>query len=187
MVRPAGGACSGCTVDAVRGRRVPPAAVHPAAADCEELRPGWLAQPVNALSCLAYVVAAAGTVAWSRRRTGHVGAPVVLYGAIVAANGVGGIAFHGPGDRTSRWIHDAALVGTWSAVAVLGTLGFGRLRHHPWLVGVGVATLAAGGVVDVMSRTGRPWCRPTSRLQGHALWHLLTAASLAALGTASFG
>lgn len=42
-----------------------------------------------------------------------------------------------------------------------------------------VAALAVGVVVFVLSRTGGPWCVPDSLLQGHAVWHLLTALALA--------
>jgi hypothetical protein len=31
-----------------------------------------------------------------------------------------------------------------------------------------------------VGRTASPWCDPDSLLQGHAVWHLLAAAALAA-------
>ena len=39
--------------------------------------------------------------------------------------------------------------------------------------------LALGAVANVLSRTGAPLCRPDSLLQGHALWHVLTAVGAA--------
>lgn len=137
---------------------------------------------------------------------------------MVAANGVGGIAFHGPGDRASHWLHDTALVGTLAAMAVeqvgpaLGVTGLAavglavrpdatnaaslagtvlvvgsevRRKHKP--TGRGGALLLAAAGVNVLSRTGRPWCRPASPLQGHALWHVLTAAAMAEWGSDVFG
>ena len=42
------------------------------------------------------------------------------------------------------------------------------------------ATLAVGVTAYLLGRTGGPLCRPERLLQPHALWHLLTAAALAA-------
>jgi hypothetical protein len=47
-----------------------------------------------------------------------------------------------------------------------------------------VAILALGGVVGTLSRTGGPLCNPDSLWQGHGLWHLAAAASLAIWGLA---
>jgi hypothetical protein len=89
---------------------------HPGAGDCEELRDSWLGQPVNAASCLAFI--AAGGWLWRRlSRSGAATPEAALFCGLVAANGVGGIAFHGPGDRASHWLHDTALVGTLAAMA----------------------------------------------------------------------
>jgi hypothetical protein len=43
-----------------------------------------------------------------------------------------------------------------------------------------VATLAVRVATYLLGRTGGPLCRPDSLLQPHALWHLLTAAAMAA-------
>jgi hypothetical protein len=39
-------------------------------------------------------------------------------------------------------------------------------------------TVVAAGVAALAGRTGSPWCRPHSLVQGHAWWHLLTVAAL---------
>jgi hypothetical protein len=193
-----------------------PEAAHPAAGDCERIRPGLLGQPVNAMSCLAYV-AAAGWLGQRLRRSGTATPEAALFCAMVAANGVGGIAFHGPGDRASHWLHDTALVGTLAAMAVeraglaaglAGVAGVGlavrpdatnaaslvggllvvggeaRRRRRP-SGRTGALLLAAAGV-NVLSRTGGRWCRPDSLAQGHAAWHVLTAAALAGWGAGTF-
>lgn len=41
-----------------------------------------------------------------------------------------------------------------------------------------LAVVGARAVLQSLSRTGGPLCRPASRWQGHAGWHLLSAASL---------
>jgi len=45
---------------------------------------------------------------------------------------------------------------------------------------VGLALLAAAGVCSLLDVT-RVWCEPTSWLQGHAVWHVLSAFALLAL------
>ena len=44
---------------------------------------------------------------------------------------------------------------------------------------IGLALLAVAGVASLLDVT-RVWCEPTSWLQGHAVWHVLTAAALLA-------
>jgi len=51
-----------------------------------------------------------------------------------------------------------------------------RLPRAYWL---GLALLAVAGVASLLDVT-RVWCEPTSWLQGHAVWHVLTAAALLA-------
>jgi hypothetical protein len=71
---------------------------------------------MNALSSLAYVAAGAALVARARSRPegGAHPAPrwLAAYGLATAANGLGGLAYHGPGGRAGRWLHDAALLAT---------------------------------------------------------------------------
>jgi hypothetical protein len=198
-----------------------------AAADCERLHDGVFAQPVNAASSLAYVGAGAALAFRARGAPAGAGrAHRYAFAAAVAANGVGSVAYHGPGGPVSRWLHDAALLATlgllaatdaeavtgrraWpratagvvagGALAALSpatsaaaqvVLGAGALageaavaldarrRGRP----VRVAPVAAAGALAVAvyatSRTRGPLCRPDSLLQGHALWHGLTAVLL---------
>jgi len=147
-----------------------------------------------------------------------VAAPAAGYCGLVAANGLGGIAFHGPGDRASHWLHDTALVGTLAAMGIervglaSGLTGAAAvaIAVHPdatnaaslvggLLVAGGEvrrrrrssvrsgALLVAAAAVNALTRSGGPCCRPDSRFQGHALWHVLTASAMADWGRASFG
>lgn len=202
---------------------------HPAACDCERIRPGFIAQPANALSSLAYVVAGVGLCLRARRREDA--APTsMVFGVLVAANSVGSVGFHGPGGRVGHWLHDTALLGTMATMVVENVVSMGergtRAAVPAATVATGVAAaalvaapastnalsaavgaaatttqalaaartdlapatrarlarsallLATGSVVNRLTRTGARCCRPDSRLQGHALWHVLTAASL---------
>ena len=199
--------------------------------DCECVHEGWLAQPVNALSSMAYTAAGAALLIRARRRAqdgqdGRDAAPgwLGIYGLATAANGLGGLAYHGLGGPLSRWLHDAALLATLgvvttaevgeatgtdidqrhaaaaaaagAALAVVPSvsraaqigLGLGAAAAdvtagalgdspHPRRVSLGLIWIGAGAV-NAATRTGAPLCRPRSNLQGHAVWHALTALAL---------
>lgn len=154
-----------------------PDAEHPAAADGERLHPGLIAQPVNTITSAAYLLAACRL--WPEAGGSVRGRALCL---AMAANGVGSMGFHGPGDELSHRIHDVSL---WSTIGVMttdiGVMAVRRPRQLTGLVGP-LAVLAAGAVVNAMTRTGGRWCRPDSALQGHGIWHLASAAGLAAAG-----
>ncbi len=105
-------------------------------------------------------------------------------------------------------IDGAALTGrrpAWLSAAIAGAAGAAVLAVRPassgpLQAGVGVAVAAGeaavglrrlrpvlgpaallglGAAMHARSRTGCPWCRPDSLLQGHAAWHLLSSAALA--------
>ncbi len=61
-------------------------------------------------------------------------------------------------------------------------LGRGRdrlLQRHIFLLGLGLFCLAL--VIWSFSDSGRPLCDPDSLIQGHAIWHLLTAGTVTAI------
>jgi hypothetical protein len=135
------------------------------ASDCEALHAGWLGQPVNALSSLAYVLAGAYVL-----RRGGPRAPALA----LAAAGVGSLLYHGPMPWGAGLAHD----GSMAAVAATIPLAWwrGRLgRPPPAALVIGAVAVA----VNLLTRTGAPLCRPGSLLQGHAAWHVLTAVALA--------
>jgi hypothetical protein len=53
-------------------------------------------------------------------------------------------------------------------------------RRMPWFW-AGLGAFVVAFVVWNLSRTGGLWCSPTSLLQGHAVWHLLSAVSVGCL------
>ena len=70
--------------------------------------------------------------------------------------------------------------GGWSIAAVT-TEALSVRSHHPRGPAAAAAgTLALGALVNILSRTGGPLCCPKSLIQGHAVWHVLSAVSLAA-------
>jgi hypothetical protein len=195
------------------------------ASDCEEIRTGPIAQPVNALSSLAYV--AGGS--WVAARGVRTGRPTaVAFGAVLGAVGVGSVLYHGPCPPGAQQAHDSSLAAalglvvlhntaaaigrnervlgaaqlgaavaaavpvlsssrlTNPDVAVLGlaaavteVLSVRRYRSARPSAAAAAVTLGLGVLVNVLSRTGGPLCRPRSLVQGHAAWHLLSATALA--------
>jgi len=72
------------------------------------------------------------------------------------------------------------VVGVLGAAA-LATEAVALRSGHPLApAALAAGALALGGLVHGLSRTGGPLCRPKSLLQGHAAWHVLSAAALAA-------
>ena len=135
--------------------------------DCEALHAGWLGQPVNAVSSLAYV--AAGV--WVLRRGGPAG-PAAALGLV----GVGSVLYHGPMPPGAGFVHDASIVALAGAAAVAAW----RRRGVPRPPAVAVLALGVAVVANVLTRTGAPLCRPSSWAQGHGAWHVLTAVAAAA-------
>lgn len=135
--------------------------------DCEALHDGWLAQPVNTLSSVAYIVA--GAYVLRRRAPGTSTLAIAL-----AAVGVGSVLYHGPMPPGAELAHNGSIV----ALAVAIPLAW-RRRSVRWPPIAAVVAGAAAIVVNLLTRTGAPLCRPGSLLQGHAAWHVLTATAIA--------
>jgi hypothetical protein len=194
--------------------------------DCEEIRTGLIAQPVNAASSLAYLAGGG----WVAARGVRARLPAaVAFGGLLGAVGAGSVLYHGPCPPGAQQAHDTSLAATLglvvlhntaaitqrngtvpgvqqlaaAAAAALPVLPRGRFTN-PDVALLGIAailtevlfvrsdrsarpaaaaaavTLALGALINALSRTGGPLCRPRSLLQGHAMWHLLSAASFTA-------
>ena len=150
---------------------------HGAESDCEAIRPGLIGQPANTVSSLALVAAALPIARAARRRRQPAWTAVALATAI---EGLGSVAYHGPGGRSAKVLHDAGLV------ALAATLGVALGREgRPVARRPVTATLAAAAVtLHALSRTGGPLCSCRSPLQGHAVFHVLAAAALTAAAEA---
>jgi hypothetical protein len=109
--------------------------------DCEAIRDGFLHQPVNALSSLGFVLAAAWIV-WRATKVPAERPELLALAAIVAANGVGSFGFHGPFGASFRWFHDLSALSVPLFVAVHDA---GLVRGTP--VGRRLQVLALGVVI----------------------------------------
>jgi hypothetical protein len=178
-----------------------------AAADCETIGAGFLGQPANALTTIAFVVAGLVVIALRPRRR--------WVGLGLAATGIGSFLFHGPIPPGSEWAHDVSLVWLVTIVAGTGTR-WERLTRLPALLFLAVALalvpvmgdplgvmMTALAVVTILSRdhsasavapllllgvvavygrlgaTAGPLCDPASLFQPHAVWHLGSALAVA--------
>jgi hypothetical protein len=105
----------------------------------------------------------------------------------VAAAGIGSVDYHGPASPAARLLHDGGLY------AVVGFVVVSEAARRVRRAGVGrrgayraaLAATAAGAACWWLGRSDSPWCDPDSLLQGHAAWHLLTAAALACWAVAT--
>lgn len=145
---------------------------HVAASDCERIRPGLVGQPANTVSSLAFVIAAASIARRGRRNESAAWRRVA---AAAAFEGLGSVAYHGPGGRLSKAVHDAGLVALMVTVAAAHAADPGPPRVRPRTIALTTAAVA----LHTLSRTGGPLCACNSRLQGHAVFHVLAAAALA--------
>jgi hypothetical protein len=139
-------------------------------ADCEQLHDGLLAEPVNALSSLAYV--AAGVYVFRHHSR--------VQGSALVAVGAGSVTYHGFGGGFAHFLHDASIVVVAGAVAAtLPRIGRGA-RRRPRYAAQALGGFALALPLQLFGRTGGPLCDPRSVFQMHAGWHVLTAAAIGA-------
>ncbi|MEY2473911.1 MAG: hypothetical protein QOK28_3240 [Actinomycetota bacterium] len=148
---------------------------HVAEGDCERIRPGLIGQPANTASSLAFVAAAVPI--W-RNATGRRKAWRWVAAAL-AFEGVGSVAYHGPGGRASKFVHDAGLLAIALASGEVARRNPASLRPRRTAVVLGVCAVA----LHTLSRTGGPLCSCNSRLQGHAVFHAIAAAAIVVQAT----
>jgi hypothetical protein len=167
---------------------VDPPALALGAGDCEAWRDGPVGQPVNTVTSLGLVaaggwVAARGRAVRPERRWRPVG-----YGALLAAAGIGSVAYHGRGGTGSRWVHDLALCALVLATGAAEVDEAAQRRRAPASAAgrparpgpVVTAGMVTAPLAYLLGRTSSPVCRPTSRWQWHGVWHLLAAVTGAA-------
>jgi hypothetical protein len=121
------------------------AATGLASSDCERLGGGLLAQPVNAWSSLAFLVAGVWVLLLATRAPAR-RVELVVYGIAVASNAAGGLLFHGWQSGGARWIHDMAILSVLVFIAAFGAAR--RLdRGTTWTMWAFALALAVLGAV----------------------------------------
>lgn len=152
--------------------------------DCEALRAGFLSQPVNTVTSLSFL----GVGLWAATRVPALEqrerTPAALFAALVALNGVGSAAYHGPQFPGAQALHDLPAHGAalMSIAVPLWREVRGRRALPGWTApkGYGLAAVAALAAASYLEgRSASRLCDPESWLQLHGLWHLSTAALMA--------
>lgn len=154
---------------------------------------GWLGQPANTVTSVAFVAAAVAVLA-SRRGASRV--PGGVYAALVAAVGLGSVVQHGPHPPWQAYAHDLPLAAVLAFVAADSAADLTGRRALAWawlpvpvlmvpLVsagpGVSTAAQAALGVTAVGLGLLRAWRR--RRLRRPLLTALLLLGAGALAGT----
>jgi len=112
--------------------------------DCERIVSGFLGQPANALSSLAFLVSAVWIliIAFRRERTTRVA--LFVLAVAVAANAVGSFARHGPDPSWSPWAHDAAIMAVLLFIPVHALARIRGWRPHVEIGGYGIGLVTVG-------------------------------------------
>lgn len=157
--------------------------------DCEHWRATGVGQPTNTATSVALVVGGL----WVMRRARAVDPArrwrPLGYGGLLAAAGLGSVAYHGLGGTPAERAHDWS-INLLAVATVLGEAERALAHRAPRLDaprgpgrdrrprGPAAVALTAGLVAPIayaLGRTSASTCRPTSRWQWHGLWHVLAA------------
>jgi len=106
--------------------------------DCETIGEGVLAQPVNAVSSLAFSVVGLLLLAWATAAEGWERRFRIVTGGLFILTGLGSFLYHGPQWAGSLFAHDVTFLAVLAVVA--GThiaLGLRRSETDAW-IGIGV-------------------------------------------------
>ena len=118
---------------------------QPIDAYCERLGAGFWTEPLNAISNLAFLVAAAaGFALW--RRAGGRDRPVYLLAGLVAVIGIGSFLFHTFANRWSSLadvLPIALFIYAYFFLALHRLVGLGR-----WAAGLGTAAFLGGSILS---------------------------------------
>ncbi|MBY0288789.1 MAG: hypothetical protein K2X52_16830 [Mycobacteriaceae bacterium] len=148
--------------------------------DCEHVVQGTLAQPVLAVTSVAYVIVGLAVLALAASARGALAAAA---GVVLVAVGAGSVIYHGPQPTWAGAAHDWPII----AMGVVYAIGLAFTVRREWRVWLAaIAILAIALIAYVAGRSGSPLCQPASLWQFHGAWHVLSAAAagLAALAMA---
>lgn len=129
------------------------------AADCEAFAGGWLVQPVNAWSSLAYAVVGLVLIVASIRTGGRDRTLQTVYGVLLIGTGIGSFLYHGPQTPVAQFAHDITFLAALWALVLLNLAAAGLLPRR---------TLAPGlaAVLAVLSSVLLLWPASTNVLTG---------------------
>lgn len=160
--------------------------------DCEGIHLGVIAQPVNALSSLTYVVVAGWVVTRIRALPKRDHVLAWAYAVVLALVGIGSVDYHGTQTVVAKPLHDWPIAGliALTVVQVIRNWRSGGPLLPGWRLWLGVTLLVTGVLAPTayaFGRTSSRVCHPDSYLQPHALWHFLTAIGFGLIFQIVFG
>lgn len=138
--------------------------------DCERIVDGALAQPVLAVTSLAYVAAGLVGLCWAMRSRSPLAWAVAI---VLVAVGIGSFAFHGPQPSWAKPAHDLPIIAAGVVYAAILARGRRPRWRSVWAPAAGI--FALGLVAYAAGRSVSPLCRPDSIWQYHGAWHVLSA------------
>jgi hypothetical protein len=139
--------------------------------DCEHVVSATLAQPVLAITSLAYVAVGGAVLCWAARDRGLLASAA---GVVLVAVGLGSFVYHGPQPSWAGPAHDWPIIAL-TAVYALGLVRSARGQWRVWMAAAGILAFAL--LAYAAGRSASPLCRPESLLQFHGAWHVLSAAA----------
>ncbi|WP_006243464.1 hypothetical protein [Mycolicibacterium tusciae] len=139
--------------------------------DCEHIAGTTLAQPVLAITSLAYVAVGGAVLCWAVRDKALLASVAAV---VLGAVGLGSFVYHGPQPSWAGPAHDWPIIAL-SAVYALGLVRSARSQWRVWMAAAGILAFAL--LAYAAGRSASPLCRPESLLQFHGAWHVLTAAA----------
>lgn len=117
--------------------------------DCEGIAGGWLLQPINAWSSLAYTVVGLVLIAASGQSAPRERTLRIAFGMLMAATGVGSFLYHGPQSPGAAFAHDVTILATlWFLVVIGPASRLGMRRRSAWL-GLGAVIAAISAILIV--------------------------------------
>ncbi len=114
-------------------------------ADCEAFRGGFLSQPVNSLSGIAYLLVGGAFAVWAARQPRGQRLLPLVYAVAIAANVVGTLLFHGPASTGAKWSHDLALLAPLVFIVVFDLANLRPLSDRA----IAIAVLVVVGVLGL--------------------------------------
>ena len=110
--------------------------------DCEMIRGGWLAQPANAWSSVAYLAGATYVLARHRPVSAWFAPRLAIGAGALAAVGLGTFLYHGPQPAWGERTHDLAITALLLALIGLRSSRVWRVAHALFIAAVALVATA---------------------------------------------
>lgn len=117
--------------------------------DCEVIHDGFLLQPVNAISSLAFSLVGVLIAVSAAQAAGQERKVRVVFGALLVLTGIGSFLFHGPQNAGAHFLHDITFLATVWFLAVMNLNdAYGWWEGNGWAAWLG-GTVALGTLLIV--------------------------------------